>query len=394
MPDDSDSPFKDRHPSRARLRSDRTTTDENRIDVTTEPTRARPTVAAVASSLPAAVAQADVEAFTRTMHPEIDPERVRQVFANSGIERRHLVEPIDWYADPKPLGERSARSAELASRHGLAAASAALDAAGVEPADVHTVVFVSTTVVRSPSLDVALVSGLGLRPDTRRVPLFGMASLGGAAGLGLAADLTAPGGGCVLVVCAEMNSLTFMPAQARGMESVVSMALFSDGAAAALLCPGEHPAAGPDRPRIVARHSTLVPDSVAVMGFDVTDVGLRWHLSPDVPAVAAEWTGKSVADAVGRVGWSTDSLDHVLLHPGGSRVLDAVEQALALDPGTLRQSREVMREHGNISGATVLLVLEQFLRTGAFGRTLLTAMGPGFGFEHILLDFPEPDTAA
>jgi alkylresorcinol/alkylpyrone synthase len=346
-------------------------------------------VAAVAASLAPAVTQREIESFARQVHPSIQPERIERLFANTGIDQRHLARPVEWYATARGAGERNRLAAELALHHGAHAARVAMARAEIEPSDVDTIVSVSTTVVQSPALDVTLVAELGLRPGTRRVPLFGLASLGGVAGLGIAADLLSAGDGCVLVVCSEMSSLTFVPRRGDGMASVVTMALFSDGAAAAVLCPAVDalsPTASA-RPRVVGRHTTLVPDSAAVMGFDLTDDGLLWRLARNVPDLAREWTGKAVDDAVASAGWTVDDVDHVLIHPGGSRVLDAVEEALGLPADALHWSRDVMREHGNLSSATVLVVLERFMQAGPPpGRALLTAMGPGFAFEHVLME--------
>lgn len=326
-----------------------------------------------------------MEHLAARLHPAIDRDRVARIFANAGIEQRHLVQPLDWYGTDHPLEQRNAMAHRAVSSHAAAAARVALERSGFAAGDVDSIVFVSTTVIESPAADVGLVTELGLRPDVRRVPVFGMSSLGGAAGLGLAADLVRAGDAVVLVVCAEANSLTFRPARARGMESLVTLALFSDGAAVAVVSRDRGAC------RVVGHHSSLVPDSVDLMGFDVDDGGLRWRLSADVPAVAAEWTDKAVTGALASVGWEKSSLDHVLLHPGGAKVVDAVESALALHPSSLDWSREVMRDHGNVSSVTVLLVLERFLAAGPpSGRALLTAMGPGFGFEHVLLECAEP----
>jgi alkylresorcinol/alkylpyrone synthase len=343
----------------------------------------RPEVVSVASSLPAPVAQDDVAAFVSARHPELRDARALAVFANTGIERRHLVQPLPWYDEPHPAGERFALACSAALEHGSAAAASALGRAGVDASEIDNLVFVSTTVLRSPGLDASLVPALGLRPDVRRVPLFGFASLGGAAGLALAADLVSAGEGPTLVVCVEMNSLTYVPGR-TDMESVITRALFSDGAAAAVLRPGGD---GDEHLRVVGHHSTLVPDSLGMMGFDATDDGLRWRLAPDVADVALEETRPSVTDALASVGWDPAHLDHVLIHPGGTKVLDAVEAALELPPGALDWSREVMRAHGNVSSVTVLLVLERFVALGPPpGRVLLTAMGPGFGYEHVMLE--------
>jgi alkylresorcinol/alkylpyrone synthase len=270
---------------------------------------------------------------------------------------------------------------ELAVTHGARAAEAALAHVDLDPADVDTLLFVSTTVLRSPNLDVSLAAELGMRRTVRRIPIFGLASLGGATALGLAADLVDGGDTTVLIVAAEMNSLSFVPGDAS-MESLVTLALFSDGAAAAVVRANRRSV---DSIEIVGHRSTLVPDSVEVMGFDVTDQGLRWRLAPDVPDVARAWARETVDEALVDLRWKPEDLDHLLVHPGGTKVLDAVEEALGLTSGRLDWSRQVMRDHGNVSSATVLLVLERFLDSGPpEGRGLLTAMGPGFAFEHVV----------
>jgi alkylresorcinol/alkylpyrone synthase len=337
----------------------------------------------VAASLPPSVDQSAVAEFATELFPGLARDRGMAVFTNADIDLRHLARPLSWYADAQPPSVRYRLASDLALEHGSFAARQAMARAEVTAADVDTLIFVSTTVVRSPNLDVSLASTLGLRHDVRRLALFGFASLGGAAGLATAADLVRGGDGVVLVVASEMNSLTFVPDD-ESMESLVTMALFSDGAAAAVV--REHGGSEePDVVELVGRHSMLVPDSLDVMGFDATDAGLRWHLAPEVPAVAGRWSSVAVDEALASVGWTRDDLDHALLHPGGTKVLDAVQAALGWSPERLRWSREVMRAHGNVSSATVLLVMEAFLAADpAPGRGLLTAMGPGFGFEHVL----------
>lgn len=349
------------------------------------------TLASVCSALAPDVPQHGVAALAVDLYPELPPDRVRSLFANAGIERRHLARPLDWYAADHGLGERFDTACAEALELGTRAARAALEAAGVNPRSVDSVVVVTTTAVRSPALDASLVPALGLRADVRRVPLFGLASLGGAAAMALAADLVAAGDSCVLVVATELNSLMFAPrAEPPSMQSVVTMALFSDGAAAAVVRSGRAEEHG-CRLQLVGRHSTLVPDSLGVMGFDMTDTGLRWRLAPDVPEVARARVAESVACALAEQGWGLGDVDHVLVHPGGAKVLGAVEEALGLPEGALGWSRRAMREHGNISSVTVLVVLEAFLASGPSpGRGLLTAMGPGFGFEHVLFEVVAP----
>jgi alkylresorcinol/alkylpyrone synthase len=342
-----------------------------------------PEIVAAASALPAPVAQQDVADVATSLAGDLAP-RAAQVFANAGIEHRHLARPLEWYGEPHSPGARFEMACIEGVALGTQAARAALDAAGVPADAIDTLVFVSTTTVRAPSLDVSLAATLGLRADVRRVPLFGLASLGGAAGLALAADLVRAGDGHALVVACELNSFMFVPGRPT-MESLVTTALFSDGAAAVVVRAGGE-GDGPTT-RLVGRHTTLVPDSLSVMGFDPTDEGLQWRLAPDVPEVAEQWAAPSVEAALASVGWSIADLEHVLVHPGGAKVLDAVEDALGLARGALGWSRRTMADHGNVSSVTVLLVLEAFLRSGPGpGRGLLSAMGPGFAFEHVLFE--------
>ncbi len=342
-----------------------------------------PELVSVAASLPPSVDQSEVASFTASLYASGAGARAAEVFDNTGIERRHLARPLAWYGEAQPPAVRFRIASDLALEHGSFAARQAMARAGVSPHEIDTLVFASTTVLRAPNLDVSLASALGLPHDVRRLPLFGLASLGGAVALATAADLVRGGDQVVLVIASEMNSLTFVPGD-DSMESVVTMALFSDGAAAAVVRAASDEGSS-STVHLVDRHSTLVPDSLDAMGFDPTDEGLRWRLAPDVPDLAATWTRSSVDDALDRLGWKPSELDHVLVHPGGAKVLDAVEQALGWEPDRLHWSREIMRAHGNVSSVTVLLVLEAFLDSSPTpGRGLLTAMGPGFAFEHVL----------
>jgi alkylresorcinol/alkylpyrone synthase len=343
-----------------------------------------PELVVVAASLPPTVEQREVAAFTASLYPQLG-SRAEAIFEHAAIERRHLARPLEWYRDKQSQGVRYRIASELALEHGSFAARQAMARADVDPAEIDTLVFVSTTVLRSPNLDVSLASTLNLSRDVRRIPIFGLASLGGASALGVAADLVRGGDHTVLVIASEMNSLTFVPGD-DSMESLVTMALFSDGAAAAIVRAAQPHADDDDLTiSLVGRHSTLVPDSLDVMGFDATDEGLHWRLAPDVPDIALTWTRASVEDALGAVGWKLPDIEHALVHPGGMRVLDAVQQALGFEPDRLERSRDVMRDHGNVSSVTILLVLQAFLASDpAPGRGLITAMGPGFAFEHVL----------
>lgn len=344
-----------------------------------------PVVGAVRSAVPPSVDQAQVRDLAVQLSPGLAESRYLSVFANAGIERRALVQPLEWYAVGHPIEQRWSLAAHCATELGGRAGTDALEAAGVAPTEVDALVVASTTVLRAPALDATLVPVLGLRDDVRRVPLFGLASLGGAAGLAVAADLVRAGHRNVLLVAAEINSLMFVPGD-DSPEALVTMALFSDGAAAAVVSSAGSPATN-GTVCLVGSHATLLPGSLDVMGFEPAASGLRWRLASDVPQVARQHTAASVDAALAGVGWTRANFDHLLLHPGGVKVLSACAEALGLDEHRLERSFSILREHGNLSGATVLAVLERFLADGPPpGRGLLTAMGPGFGFEHVLFE--------
>ena len=341
----------------------------------------RAVVASAATALCPAVPQGEVRDLAGVLYPHLVGTKYLTMFDNAGITTRRLARPVSWYAEPHSQTERFALAVEVGADRAHHAAASALGAAGVDAADVDAIVVASSTVVRTPGLDVALVGSLGLRSDVRRVTIGSFASLGGAAALALGADLVAAGHRTVLVVACEMNSFMFTPGD-DSPGALAPMALFSDGAAAVVLTAD----GDPNGLRIVGTHAQLVPDSLGVMGFDVNDDGLAWRLAPNVPEVAAAHAGGSVAAALGSVGWETSSVDHLLVHPGGVRVLDAVADAIGVGRDRLAVSLEVLADMGNVSGATVLAVLERHLAAGPPpGRTLLTAMGPGFGFEHVMM---------
>ena len=343
-------------------------------------------------ALAEAYPQTDVRDAVASAFDGLAAHRYLAMFDNSGITTRRLVRPPAWYATHATLAERSAIAVDEGVALAAGAARRALEVAGTAPSEVDAVVVASTTVVRTPGIDVDLVAALGLRSDVRRLVLGASASLGGAQALALGADLVAAGHGTVLVVCAEVNSMAFTPSSwpssTPSAEAVVTMALFSDGAAAVVV---RNEADVPSAVRtgslcVLGSHATLVPDTTWVMGFDVGDHGLTWRLAPEVPEVAAGSVAASVDAALAGVDWTRGDLAHLIVHPGGVRVVAAALEALGLDMASAASALGVLEECGNLSGATVLAVLDRHLAGGARpGPTLLMAMGPGFGFEHVLL---------
>jgi alkylresorcinol/alkylpyrone synthase len=306
-------------------------------------------------------------------------DRLMPVFANAGIERRYSSVPIDWYEKPHGWTDRNAIFLEQAVNLLEATSRDALALAGLAPGDIDAVVVASTTGIATPSLDAMLMGRLGLKPEVKRLPIFGLGCAGGVIGLARAAELArVQPTSRVLFAVVELCALNFRKND-TSKSNVVATALFGDGAAAAVLsCRGDGPVLGPS-----GEHTW--PNSLDIMGWDVVDDGMKALFSRDIPALVRGHMRKVAGDFLARHGLGIDNIRHFVCHPGGAKVLTALEEAFHLAEGALGEARSVLRDYGNMSAATVLFVLERMLRGGASGRMLMTALGPGFtaGFQLI-----------
>lgn len=351
-------------------------------------TRPLPVIRGLALGTPPhRVAQADVREAAKTLFPRMSGFRhMLDVFENARIDTRSLAMPLEWFLTPRSFEEKNAVYVRETLRLSEDVSARALAAAGVRPQDVDAVVFASSTGVSTPSLDSYLIERMGLSRHAARIPLWGLGCAGGAAGLARAADFVRAGYRNVLFVAVELCSLTLVHSD-ESKSNFVGTSLFADGAAALVLGPADGDGDAAGGPAIVGAYSTLIEDSADVMGWDVVGEGLKVRFSRDIPALVGSMMRGNVAEALATVGWTRDDVEHFVVHPGGVKVVAAFEDALEAAPGTLDPSREVLREYGNMSSATVLFVLERVLRGHPRGRGLLSAMGPGFSAEHVMLDF-------
>jgi alkylresorcinol/alkylpyrone synthase len=330
-----------------------------------------PRLLSIATALPPhPITQDEVMAVLERARGRALPARMDQILRNSGIERRYLAMPADYYLGPRSWAERSRLYADSAAALFRAATNEALERAGLNAADIGEIVFVSTTGTMTPSLPSRMLSEMGFGRDVRTVPVFGYGCAGGVVGLSLAADLCRDRP--VLLVCLELCSMAYDHAQME-KKDMVALALFADGCAAAVI------GAGPKsdgRPELAAFAQHVWPDSIDMMGWDIGDTGFDLVLARDIPAfVASDFA--PVADAfLTTQGLSKADLAEPACHPGGGRVVDALADYFGDD---LAATRAVLRDHGNMSSPTVLFVLKALLEAGPLaGPTLLTALGPGF----------------
>ena len=318
-------------------------------------------------------------------HPHL--ARLVSVFDRSGVESRHLIHPPDWYVEERTFEERNkeyaARGIELIEQ----AVRACLAKSSTTPEQIDHLFFVTTTGLATPSLDALLAARLGMRTNVRRSPLFGLGCAGGAGALVRACDvLRHSPHERALVVSLEICSLVFST-RARTATDVVGVALFGDGAAAALLGGDDHAAGGVSVARTATR---LFPEAQHLMGWDFTGDGMRLILSRDVPTFVTERLAPVVREFVCGYGTSVDAIDHYVLHPGGPKVMSTYCTAFGLPDEAVSISRESMREYGNLSSAAVLFMLNDLVSSGKpkAGETgLMIALGPGFACEMLMLQW-------
>jgi alkylresorcinol/alkylpyrone synthase len=250
----------------------------------------------------------------------------------------------------------------------------ALAAANLDARDVDTVITVSSTGVTTPSIEARMLPRLGFRPDTRRIPVFGLGCAGGVSGVALAARIAAAEPGTtVLLVTLELCSLAFRPDRATKAD-IVSTALFGDGAAAAILRSQVDPAIATIR----GATEHLWAKTLDIMGWSTDEAGLGVVLSRSLPKFIERNYRAEFDRAMQRLGLPVAQIDRLVCHPGGTKVLEAIEAALEVSPNTLRVERSVMRDFGNMSSPTVLFTLERTLAEGFKGTAVLAALGPGF----------------
>ncbi|MBV8056185.1 MAG: type III polyketide synthase [Deltaproteobacteria bacterium] len=313
------------------------------------------------------------------------PEILRRIHSRVGVDVRHLAFPLEQYGQFNTWGQANRAWLKVSEELGTKAIDTVLGRAGFVRTDVDALYTVSITGVASPSLDARLANCMGLRSDIKRTPIFGLGCVGGAVGLVRAADyLRAFPDQIAVLLSVEVCSLTIQ-LDDLSIANMISIGLFGDGAVAALMAGG---AAAGEGPEILQTKSVFYPQTEDMMGWDISEKGFRVILSPKLPELIRSRFAADVDAFLNQQGLSREDVGSWVIHPGGPKILEAVETALGLCNGELEASWECLSHCGNLSSGSVLKVLEEVIawrhpQPGTFG--VIAAMGPGFCAELLLV---------
>ena len=307
--------------------------------------------------------------------------RMPKLSRADGARTRYFAQPLASLMERRTQSQQTDAYLEHARVLARQVSCMALERSGVAPSEVGLVIGVSCTGVVLPSLDAELIPLIGLRPDTARLPITELGCGGGVAGLARGLDyLRAYPQRNVLLFAVEIPSLTFQPDD-HSVDNLVAAMVFADGAGAVVL------RGGSGRPGWTLEHggTVLVPEGARHLGYELRDGGLRVILSRELPDVVEANLRGAVETFLAEAGLGLGDVDAVAAHPGGPRIVDAIERSLHLSPDALATSRSVFAGNGNASSAGIFFVLEEMRRTGTPGRVLAIAFGPGLSIELALM---------
>jgi alkylresorcinol/alkylpyrone synthase len=315
---------------------------------------------------------------------------LEQFYTNVQVNGRYLSWPLERYKQPSTFEERNNAYIETALELGEQTICALLDQVQMSPQEIDQLTVISTTGIAVPSLDGRLMNRIPFGRGMKRLPLFGLGCVGGAAGIARTADyLQGHPEEAVILFAVELCSLTIQR-EDLSMANLVASGLFGDGAAAVLMAGEEHPLARSGLPRVIDSQSQFFPETEHIMGWDVTNSGFKVLLSADIASLAQSQVRPGMEAFLEQHNLTIDEIDHWLVHPGGPRVIQALGDGLDLGDGALSLSWETLAEVGNVSSASVLVILDKFMnrfQPEPGERGVLMAMGPAFCAELVLLQW-------
>jgi alkylresorcinol/alkylpyrone synthase len=337
------------------------------------------------------------EALKNRMQDKLEVSgAMNRLHANCGVDYRHIMFPLETLGTLSGFGPTNDLWIKGALELGQQAIQKALDHVGLAPSDISAIFFTSVTGIACPSIDARLVNLMGFPKNIKRTPIFGLGCVAGAAGISRAADyVRAFPKQYALLLSVELCSLTWQEND-YSVAHMVASGLFGDGAAAVVLAGEETPLAQKPTsvenpcPRVVDTRSTFYPDTEHLMGWKINHSGFNIVLSADVPELVKTELRSTVEGFLADNHMSMGQICSFIMHSGGPKVLKAMESSLGLPPHALAASWNSLRQRGNLSSASVLTVMQDFLlnRPGSPGcYSMMGAMGPAFCSELLLLQW-------
>ncbi|MDQ0254081.1 alkylresorcinol/alkylpyrone synthase [Evansella vedderi] len=364
-----------------------------------------PSIVSVSTAIPPyKISNSETEEVVKELFKDsfADIERLLTIFNNGQIHKRHFVVPKEWFKDSHSFEEKNNLYIQHSVELGVEAIESCLSDKKflnkiIYVDDIDAIFFVSSSGIATPTIDAWIMNELSFSQHTKRIPLWGLGCAGGGAGMSRAYEycLAYPNAK-VLLLCVELCSLTFQKDDTR-KSNLVGTSLFADGVSCALIVgdevvKGEKLSKKPV-PSILGTQSTLMKNSLDVMGWHVNDHGLQVIFSKDIPTIVQQWLKPNIETFLLEKNIELQQIGHFVAHPGGKKVLDSYEKALGYDRGMTETARTILKNFGNMSSATILYVLKEFMTQGPEQGDLglMTALGPGFSSELLLLEWRDSE---
>lgn len=318
---------------------------------------------------------------------ELSLLRTVGVFQNAGVETRHSVLPIEEMFTERNFKERNLLYIKYARELGERALKEIFEKYEIKPSEIDLFITVSCTGFMIPSLDAYLMNRFPFRSDVKRLPINQLGCAAGVASLTIADDyIRSCPGSTVLILSLELCTLNFQPMD-KSTDHIISAVIFGDGAAATIVTgkagSGLH---------IIKTATRFFPETLDFMGFDVEPTGFHIFLSPRITGLIRANLPSEIEAILNESGLNTEEINAWLFHPGGARILEAIERGLHIDKEKIKESREVLKHYGNLSSATIFFIIDAYLQNSQkanVAHQVVGAVGPGFQLNTVLMEWKE-----